>query len=233
MIPAPKWLQRGGSGWPDGLEHLSNPPEGLWRWGNADFQKDAVAVVGSRKATPTGLDTARWVGRELAAAGVQVVSGMALGIDGAAHEGALNVGGSTVAVLGCGVDYCYPPRHRRLRDAIVETGMVISEDAGMVEPERWRFPRRNRIIAALCAAVIVVEADVRSGALSTARHAVDLGRDVFAVPGSIWSQQSAGTNRLIRDGAIPLLEMQDVFDVIAGVCRGDAETFHERQTPHP
>jgi DNA processing protein len=145
------------------------------------------------------------------------VSGMALGIDAAAHEGALDSGGSTVAVLGCGIDVCYPPRHAALRSRIAASGSVITEEAEGTPPLRYNFPKRNRIIAALAQAVVVVEATERSGALSTARWAVDLGREVLAVPGSIRARQSSGTNLLIRDGARPFLGIGDLFDAVEGL----------------
>ena len=181
-------------------------------WGSTAPRHPAVAVVGSRDATPAGIDIARSIGRELAAAGVQVVSGMARGVDGAAHRGALEGGGSTVAVLGCGIDVCYPLQHRELRAAIVEAGCVISEEQPGREPFKQQFPKRNRLIAALAVAVVVVEASVQSGALSTARWAADLGREVLAVPGSIRSPQSEGANLLIRDGARPFLRLADLFE---------------------
>jgi DNA processing protein len=204
-------LLRGGPGWPASLEHLAQPPAELWvRGGLWPPPETAVAVVGARAATLTGLEVARDLGRELAATGVLVISGLARGIDAAAHRGALEAGGPTLAVLGCGVDVCYPRGHERLFAAVCGAGALVSEDPPGTEPVAWRFPRRNRIIAALAVAVVVVEAGDRSGALSTARHAADLGRDVFAVPGSVRSPQSRGTNRLIRDGAIPLLELEDL-----------------------
>jgi DNA processing protein len=194
----------------------------------------AVAVVGARRATFSGLDIARCLGRDLAEASVQVVSGMALGIDGAAHRGALDGGGSTVAVLGCGIDVCYPRRHLALRDEIIAGGCVISEEARDAEPLKGQFPKRNRLIAALACAVVVVEASARSGALSTARWAVDLGREVLAVPGSIRSPVSEGTNLLIRDGARPFLGIDDLFEAVpelsAGVAGGSASGGVARQT---
>jgi DNA processing protein len=174
----------------------------------------AVAVVGSRKATVTGLDIARVLGAELAEAGVQVVSGMARGIDSAAHRGCLEAGGSTVAVLGCGIDICYPPSNSALRAEILGSGCLISEEPPGAIPFRSNFPKRNRLIAALAVAVVVVEGTAQSGALSTARWAADLGRDILAVPGSIRSPQSQGTNLLIRDGARPFLAIDDLFDAV-------------------
>jgi len=210
---------RGEPGWPATLEHLAEPPAELWVRGLLwPPSEPAVAVVGSRAATLGGLEVARELGRDLAATGVLVVSGLARGIDAAAHRGALEGGGATLAVLGCGVDVCYPPGHERLRDAVCARGAVLSEDPPGTEPMAWHFPRRNRIIAALSAAVVVVEAGERSGALSTARHAADLGRDVFAVPGSVRSPQSRGTNRLIRDGAAPLLEVDDLAAAVPEIA---------------
>jgi DNA processing protein len=208
-------LTRGQRGWPPELEHLELTPPELWLLGKRLPPGPRVAVVGSRVATHAGLEVARRLGADLAAAGIPVVSGMALGIDGAAHTGALEAGGPTVAVLGCGIDLCYPATHRALRDRIAAAGAVLTEYPPGTAPAPWRFPRRNRIIAALGIAVVVVEASDRSGALSTARHAADLGRDVLAVPGSVLSDRSAGTNRLIRDGATPVLETQDLSAVEA------------------
>jgi DNA processing protein len=158
---------------------------------------------------------ARTLARELAAAGVVVVSGLARGIDAEAHRGALEAGGATVAVLGCGIDRDYPARHAELsRRLVAAGGLVVSEYEAGVEPAPWRFPARNRIIAGLALATVVVEARERSGALITADFALELGREVFAVPGEITSGLAAGTNRLIRQGAAPLLEADDVFHAL-------------------
>jgi DNA processing protein len=213
----PRWITPSSPDWPDRLEHLDRPPAGFWQLGAIGPASPAVAVVGSRQATFGGMDIARTIGRELGAAGIQVVSGMALGIDAAAHEGALDSGGSTVAVLGCGIDVCYPPRHAALRSRIAASGSVITEEAEGTPPLRYNFPKRNRIIAALAQGVVVVEATERSGALSTARWAADLGREVLAVPGSIRARQSSGTNLLIRDGARPFLGIGDLFDAVEGL----------------
>ncbi len=154
------------------------------------------------------------LGRELAAAGLVIVSGLARGIDGEAHRGALAAGGATVAVLGCGVDRDYPARHAELAARIVESGEIVSEYEPGVEPAPWRFPARNRIVAGLTLATVVVEARARSGALITADFALELHREVFAVPGEITSALSAGTNDLLRQGAVPLLSSRDVLDVL-------------------
>lgn len=206
-------LARGEPVWPDRLEHLPDPPAALWGLGALPPSgTPCVAVVGSRRAPPGALLTARDIAVDLAAAGVAVISGMARGVDAAAHRGALLGNGVTVAVLGCGIDLCYPPEHLDLRNRIATAGCVLSEDGGGEPPVGWRFPRRNRIIAALAEAVVVVEATAESGALSTARWAADLGRDVLAVPGSIRSASSVGTNLLIRDGVRPFLGIADLFE---------------------
>ncbi len=158
----------------------------------------AVAIVGARACSAYGRSVTRSLARELAAAGLVVVSGMARGIDGEAHRGALEGGGRTVAVLGCGIDRDYPAAHAELARRIGEHGLVLSEYEPGVEPAPWRFPARNRIIAGLCAAAVVVEARERSGALITADFALEEGRDVLAVPGEITSALSAGTNALLR-----------------------------------
>ncbi len=160
-----------------------------------------MAIVGARRPTDAGLRLARRLGSFAAGSGLAVVSGMALGIDGAAHAGALDAGGLTVAVLGCGTDIAYPRSHRGLYARIVEHGLVVSEYPPGTAPAPWRFPARNRLIAALAGTLVVVEARARSGALITADHALDLGRDVVAVPGAAGASAAAGTNGLIKAGA--------------------------------
>jgi DNA processing protein len=152
------------------------------------------------------------LGRELAASGLVVVSGLARGVDGEAHRGALEAGGATVGVLGCGIDRDYPAAHRELARRIAASGLVVSEYAPGVEPAPWRFPARNRIIAGLCAATAVVEAREASGALITADLALEEGREVFACPGEITSALSAGSNALLRLGATPLTSARDVLE---------------------
>jgi DNA processing protein len=210
----PRWVDSRSPDWPVRLAHLESPPAGFWQLGAIGPMPPCVAVVGSRRATFSGVDIARSIGSELGAEGVQVVSGMALGIDAAAHSGALDAGGSTIAVLGCGIDVCYPSRHAELRSRIIARGSLITEESAGTPPFKHNFPKRNRIIAALAHAVVVVEATERSGALSTARWAADLGREVLAVPGSIRSRQSSGTNLLIRDGARPFLGIGDLLDAV-------------------
>ncbi|MBJ7610257.1 MAG: DNA-protecting protein DprA [Candidatus Dormibacteraeota bacterium] len=219
--PPGAWrVPRGEASWPARLEHLHSPPHQLWVRGALPSPgAAAVAVVGSRRPTPGGLLSARDIGFQLAVAGIVVVSGLARGIDAASHRGALDGRGCTVAVLGCGIDLCYPREHLPLRNLIAESGCVVSEDGGDAPPDTWRFPRRNRIIAALAEAVIVVEASEKSGALSTARWAADLGREVLAVPGSIRNASSRGSNLLIRDGARPFLEIGDLFESVPALSR--------------
>jgi len=211
-------------GWPARLAHLEAAPQNLWLLGTIDPATQSVAIVGSRRATFSGVEIARSIGGELGAAGIQVISGMALGIDAAAHLGALEAGGSTVAVLGCGIDVCYPPRHAELRRQIIAGGSLVTEEPEGTPPFKHNFPKRNRIIAALASAVVVVEATERSGALSTARWAADLGREVLAVPGSIRSRQSRGTNLLIRDGVRPFLGIGDLLEAVPEIRRAVPES---------
>jgi DNA processing protein len=177
----------------------------------------AVAIVGARRAGPDGLEVARGLARGLAAAGVTVVSGMALGIDSAAHVGALEVGGPTLAVLASGADVPYPPSKRGLYRSLVRTQAVISEMPPGFQPYRWCFPARNRIIASLASLTIVVEATERSGSLITAELAQDLGRAVGAVPGPVGAPRAAGSNALLRDGALVIRHAQDALDEALGI----------------
>ena len=178
--------------------------------------RGAVTVVGARRATRDGLSFARSLGRDLAGAGLVVISGMAMGIDGAVHRGALESGGPgrTVAVLGCGPDRAYPGRHRSLHGEIVAEGVVISEMPPGTRPWRWTFPARNRIMAALGAATVVVEARSGSGSLITTDLATSTGRDVGAVPGPVASPLAEGTNALIRDGAALIRDAGDVIELL-------------------
>jgi DNA processing protein len=198
------------------LHAIYDPPPRLYVRGGADekvLARPAVAVVGARACSAYGAQVARRLGRDLAAAGLVVVSGLARGVDGEAHRGALEAGGFTVAVLGCGIDRDYPAAHAELARRIRERGLVVSEYEPGVEPAPWRFPARNRIIAGLCAATAVVEARERSGALITADLALEEGRDVLAVPGEITSSLSRGTNALLKLGATPCTSAQDVLEL--------------------
>ena len=198
------------------LRAIHDPPPGLFLRGAAPpevLEWPAVSVVGARACSPYGAQVARMLGRELAAAGLVVVSGLARGIDGEAHRGALEAGGLTVAVLGCGIDRDYPASHRELAARIAATGLIVSEYAPGVEPAPWRFPARNRIVAGLARATVVVEARERSGALITADLALEEGRDVLAVPGEITASLSAGSNALLKLGAAPLTAAADVLEL--------------------
>jgi DNA processing protein len=186
----------------------------------------AVAVVGTRRASADGLEVARALGRGLAAAGVTVVSGMALGVDSAAHAGALESTGRTVAVLAGGADVPYPPSKARLHHLIGERGCVVGELPPGFVAMRWCFPARNRIIAALAHMTVVVEAARRSGSLITAEIAIDIGREVGAVPGPVMAWRSAGTNELLRDGATVIRDAADALDVAVGIDRHEAAVLH-------
>ena len=196
------------------LRSIHDPPVGLFVRGAASLEvlaRPAVAVVGARACSGYGATVARSVARELATAGLVVVSGLARGVDGEAHRGALDAGGTTIAVLGCGIDRDYPAAHADLARRVAATGLIVSEYAPGVEPAPWRFPARNRIVAGLCAVTVAVEARERSGALITTDLAVEEGREVFAVPGEITSSLSAGTNALLKLGAAPLTGAIDVL----------------------
>ena len=208
-------LRRGLSPYPQLLAAIPDPPPVLWVRGDADTEvlsRPAVAIVGARACSSYGRSVARSLGRELAAAGLVVVSGLARGVDGEAHRGALDVGGTTVGVLGCGIDRDYPAAHRELARQIVEQGLIVSEYEAGIEPAPWRFPARNRIIAGLSFATVVVEARERSGALITADFALEDGREVMVVPGEITSTVSAGSNALLRLGATPVTAARDVLE---------------------
>ena len=211
-------LRRGDRGYPTLLGQIPDPPPSLWLRGDAVdevLSAPAAAIVGARACSGYGRSVARMLASEAASAGAVVVSGLARGVDGEAHRGALAAGGRTVAVLGCGVDRDYPAAHSELARSIVETGgLVVSEYEPGVEPAPWRFPARNRIIAGLARATVVVEARERSGALITADFALEDGREVLAVPGEITSALSAGTNGLLRQGATPVTRAADLLEAL-------------------
>jgi len=215
-VTAVRCIRRRDPLFPSLLAAIHDPPPRLFLRGSSDaalLDRPAVAVVGARACSSYGRSVTRSLARDLTAAGLVVVSGMARGIDGEAHRGALDGGGATVAVLGCGVDRDYPAAHAELARRICEVGLVVSEYEPGVEPAPWRFPARNRIIAGLCRATVVVEARERSGALITADFALEEGREVLAVPGEITSALSAGTNALLRLGATPVTCAADVLEV--------------------
>lgn len=217
-------LARSDARFPKRLKAIFDPPPALYLRGSGDAElldRRAVAVIGARSCSPYGAQVARMLGRELAAVGLVVVSGLARGIDGEAHRGALEAGGLTVGVLGCGIDRDYPAVNASLSRRMEGDGLVISEYEPGVEPAPWRFPARNRIIAGLSEGVVVVEARERSGALITADFALEEGREVFSVPGEITSALSMGTNALLKLGATPLTAVGDVLDAL-GIDRAKA-----------
>ena len=203
----------GEASYPEALRWIPEPPPVLYIWGTLQPADSlAVAVVGSRKPSPYGQLAAQRLSAELAQYGFTVVSGLARGVDSLAHQGALQAGGRTIAVLGSGINVVYPPEHRRLYEAIREQGAVVSEFPFDTKPERWNFPRRNRIISGLTLGTLVIEASDQSGSLHTARHALEQGREVFAVPGRIDAPSSRGTNNLIKRGAKLVEGLDDILE---------------------
>ncbi|MFH1144676.1 MAG: DNA-processing protein DprA [Candidatus Eisenbacteria bacterium] len=221
------WIQASSPAFPPRLAQLSHGPSGIWLRTAFDaavlgaqlWLRPAVAVIGARAASAAGLEIARQLGWDLGRAGVLVVSGLARGIDAAAHEGALLGGGRTVGVLGCGIDCCYPPEHETLAGRIARQGALVSEWPGRTSPLPGRFPRRNRWISGLSDVVVLVEGDPRSGALHTVRYALDDGREVMAVPRDPLAANSQGPNRLLREGAAPVIDASDVLSKLSGVGR--------------
>lgn len=197
---------------PAPLRDLAHMPPVLFMLGEVtDKDRQAIALVGTRRPSFYGRQIAEKLGRELAGNGVTVVSGLARGIDTFAHKGALAAGGRTIAVLGCGIDVYYPPENRQLQNSIPEHGAVTSEFPPGMEPMAMNFPKRNRIVSGLSQGVVAVEAGEKSGVLNTVAWAVDQGRDVYAVPGNLTSPQSTGTNRLLKEGARPVWSVEDIL----------------------
>ena len=212
-----KILRAADTDFPDILTKITDPVEQLFCIGDISLlSKLSMAVVGSRKCSQYGKQSAFNIGEALALNNAVTISGMAIGVDSMAHLGALKKGGGTIAVLGCGVDVCYPKKNKSLYDEICEKGLVISEYAPGIPPAPWRFPMRNRIIAAIASSVAVIEAGEKSGAAITALRAAEIGTDVFALPGNITSLYSVGTNRLIRDGARIITSVDDLM-IEAGI----------------
>ncbi len=193
--------------YPTRLKNISDPPVVLYVLGEqSPLYNYSVAIVGTRSASDNALHITRKISQELVNSGITVVSGMANGIDTCAHDSALQSGGRTIAVLGCGVDVVYPPNNRKLYERIVEQGAIFSEYPPGTEPERHHFPQRNRIISGLCLGVLVVEAGLKSGALITAHHALEQGRELFATPGAAGAARSIGVNSLLRENLALLVE---------------------------
>lgn len=212
-------VKLGDPDYPELLNYIDNPPETLYYAGNITIaSKASIAVVGARKATSYGKWAAYGFAKKLSEYGVGVVSGMAYGIDSYAHKGAVENQGKTIAVLGCGIDICYPDSNRALRENILKEGLILSEYEPGTPPMPFRFPMRNRIISGLCIGAIVVEAGLSSGSLITAECAAEQGRNIYALPGNINSMYSFGTNKLIKDGATPLIVFDDIIDEL-GITR--------------
>ncbi len=209
------------SRYPEILKLINDPPAQLYYSGNIELLSNrCISIVGSRKATKYGLETAQKMAGKIGEAGFTVVSGMADGIDTAAHRGAFNTAGGTVAVLGCGIDMEKSERRSRTLERISGRGLVISEYPNGYPASKYTFPRRNRIISGLSAATVVVEAGFNSGSLITAELAAEQGRCVYAVPGNITSGASLGTNKLIKDGAVPVVSINDIL-IDAGVYNNE------------
>ena len=228
MVTEPTLIGPGSAGYPQGLCDLEEPPS-VFVLGSL-ARAPGIAVVGTRRCTRYGVGLAESFGAAIARAGWTTVSGLARGIDTAAHRGCLRLSGHAVAVLGSGVDHCYPAENRPMYDEILAIGgAVVSEYPPGTPPDRWRFPARNRIIAAMSAAVVVVEAAVTGGALITARLGAELGRPVFVVPGDVDREMSEGCNRLIRDGAHPVLGSADLLEelsLVVGPPASAVDTDH-------
>jgi DNA processing protein len=209
------FVRLGEPGYPERLLDCADPPRALWERGDPSLlERPTVAIVGTRRATAYGERVAKELGRVLAMSGATVISGLARGIDAAAHRGALDATGATCAVLGTGLDVVYPRGHAQLQRIIGERGLLVSELQPANAAHGGSFPRRNRIIAALAMATIVVEAGVKSGALITAAHALELDRSLAVVPGPIDVPQAQGSNELLRDGAIAIASMADAVALV-------------------
>lgn len=216
--------------YPDNLKDIYDPPATLYVKGSILPQdKIAIAIVGTRLASYYGLSTAERLAYDLALKGVTIVSGMARGIDSAAHRGALNAKGRTIAVFGCGLDYIYPPENSKLSEKIYESGALISEFPEGTPPYKGNFPKRNRLISGLSLGVVVVEAGLRSGALITANLALEQGREVFSVPGQANSFNTKGTHRLLRDGAKLVENADDILEELAPILKDRIKEF---SAPH-
>jgi DNA processing protein len=221
--------------YPELLKTIPDPPVVLYVRGDLPKDHIPVALVGSRKATPYGLNVTHSLARDLAAAGVTIVSGLARGVDARAHHATLEAGGRTIAVLGSGIDVIYPSEHRTLAEKISGSGALISEFPLGTAPNRDNFPVRNRIISGLSHLVVVIEASDKSGSLITARMAAEQGREVMAVPGSIFNEQSRGCNALIKDGAALARNWEDVIaelphQIAAGLLTGAGPSREEHLT---
>ena len=228
-----RFIAQGDEAFPPMLEETYDPPIGLYWKGDYKVDRPCLAIVGTRRSTLYGLNVARKFAAELSRMGFCIVSGMARGTDTAAHEGALSVGGKTVAVLGCGLDIVYPPENLELYKQIAASGAVASEFPFGRRADRQTFPMRNRVVAGMCEAVIVVESDVAGGSMITARFAGEQGRQIMAVPGRIDQSSSAGCHQLIRDGATMVTSVDEVLEELryARPSEMEAELSLESSAP--
>ena len=215
-----KQVKSGEKEYPEFLKHISDPPKILYYMGNISIASmPSIAVVGTRKATSYGKWASYGFAKKLSQYGIVVVSGMAYGIDSFAHKGAVENKGKTIAILGCGIDICYPVQNKGLRERILkESGLIMSEYEPGAPPLPFRFPLRNRIISGLSLGTIVIEAGISSGSLITAEYAAEQGRNIYTLPGNINNMCSFGANKLIKDGAIPLIAFDDIIDEL-GIAR--------------
>ena len=210
--------------YPDQLKSIKQPPKKLYCIGNISLLKrHCIAVVGTRRCTSYGSWAAYEIGKAIAGCGVTVVSGMATGIDSRAHQGCLDVNGTTIAVLGTSIDVCYPRSNRQLYERIAEEGLIVSEYAPGDKTGPWSFPARNRIISGLSKSVVVVEGALKSGSMITANYALEQARDVYAVPGNISNPAAEGVNMLINDGATPITSIEWVAETL-GITKSARET---------
>ena len=230
--PRRDWIALGDARYPNALLQTADPPLLLYTQGDADLlNTPSLAIVGSRNPTPQGTENARAFADHLGRAGLTIVSGLALGIDGAAHSGALAAGAPTIAVVGTGLDRVYPRAHRELAHRIAERGLIISEFNLGTEPLAANFPQRNRIIAGLSLGTLVVEAALESGSLITAKQALEASREVFAIPGSIHSPQSRGCHALIKQGAKLVDDARDVLEELRWASAGDGGRRRQSRPP--
>ena len=218
--------------YPTKLKQISSPPYALYGKGKLpDEETLSVAIVGARECSPYGREMAEWFAKSLAGVGIQNISGMARGVDGASQLGAIRAGGTSVGVLGCGVDVCYPREHIELYTRLERTGGILSEQPVGMKPFPQFFPARNRIISALSDVVLVMEAKAKSGSLITADMALEQGKDVYALPGQVNSQLSRGCNQLIKQGAGILVSPEELLEELGIACREKREKFTENKIP--
>jgi DNA processing protein len=225
-------LTLGDDAYPKRLKDIYDPPALLYVKGELRREDElAVAIVGSRKTSPYGRWFTEKISQDLAGHGVTIVSGLARGIDSVAHMGALEGGGRTIAVLGCGIDVIYPSENRDLFHQIVGHGAVLSEFPMGSRPEGGHFPRRNRVISGLSIGVVIVQASAKSGSLITAKYALEQGREVFAVPGNVGAEGSRGTNQLIKEGAKLVESSADILEEVLPQWRREGETAQKAEAP--